>query len=310
MTTGHFGDRLVAAIDQRGTPACVGLDPVVERLPAGLSGEPADAIGSFCLGVIDAVGDVVPVVKPQSACFERYGSAGLKALEMVVSRARELGLLVVLDAKRGDIGASAAHYAAGVAALGADAVTVNAYLGPSGVQPFIEAGLGVFCLVRTSNPDSDEVQAPRLETGETVAERMASMVAALGSGRVGAAGLSSVGAVVGATKAAADGRRLRELLPDAPLLVPGIGAQGGTVEAVRGLLRVNAGTPGAAGVLVTASRSVLYPRAAGAPSWTGAVGAAARRFACDAASLVPGHPSAGPPAGPTPDTGSSREASR
>ncbi len=285
----HFGDRLTEAIDAAGTPACVGIDPVLERIPAGVGGEGVGRVRTFCLGVLDAVAGVVPAVKPQSACFERFGPAGVAVLGEVIGRARELGLVVVLDVKRGDIGTTAAHYAASAVSMGAHAVTVNGYMGPSAVTPFIEAGLGVYVLVRTSNADSGYLQSCRLESGGTAADRMAAMVAELGRDRVGASGLSSVGAVVGVSRETSGGiggigggDGLRGLMPEAPVLVPGVGAQGGTVEDVRPLVRPGR-SGGRAGVLINASRSVLY--ADGPGDWPDRVRSAARAFASDAAVL-------------------------
>lgn len=192
--------------------------------------------------------------------------------------ARSLGFILVLDAKRGDIGISAGHYAAAAARLRADAITVNGYLGPSTLEPYLEHGLGLFVLVRTSNPDSDDVQARRLDDGRTVAGMMADLVAELGRTRRGAGGLSDVGAVVGATKSS-EGRELRARMPDQVFLVPGYGAQGGTAEDVRALLRGDG-----RGVLVTASRSVIYPK--GADDWNKSVRDAARRFAEEVRAVV------------------------
>lgn len=289
----RYVDRLTDALDRVGSPACVGLDPVLERLPEAVRAEhwePVRAVEAFCRGVVDAVAGHVAVVKPQSACFERYGSAGVRALEHVCEHARERGLLVVLDAKRGDIGISAEHYAAAAVHMGADAITVNAYLGPSTVEPYLEAGLGVYVLVRTSNADSDEVQSAGLAAGGTVAELMAGHVRGLGEGsdgggRLGARGLSDAGAVVGATKAS-DGAALRAAMPDAPFLIPGYGAQGGTVEDIGAMCRGGAATAGELGVLVNASRSVLY--AGGGGDWREAVGEAAAGFAAELRALGPG----------------------
>lgn len=284
----HFADRLAGVMDRVGSPVCVGLDPVIERLPEPVRAEhwePVRAIGAFCKGVIDSVADYVGVVKPQSACFERYGSAGVKTLEHTIEHAKARGLVVILDAKRGDIGISAQHYAAAVRHLGADAVTVNAYLGPSTVEPYLDAGLGVFVLVRTSNPDSDEVQARALAGGENVAAMMAGQVRALGRERLGVCGLSDAGAVVGATKAA-DGAVLRGLMPEQVFLVPGYGAQGGNAADVRALLRAGATTAGTCGVVVNASRSVLYPGGAG--DWRDAVAGAARAYAAEVRAILPG----------------------
>ena len=280
----HYGDLLTDAIDKAGTPACVGIDPVLERIPADVGGEGVGRVRTFCLGALDAVAGVVPAVKPQSACFERFGSSGVAVLEDVIGRARDLGLVVVLDVKRGDIGTTAAHYAASAVSMGAHAVTVNGYMGPSAVTPFVEAGLGVYVLVRTSNADSGYLQSCRLESGKTAAERMAEMVVELGRDRVGESGLSSVGAVVGVSRATADEvDGLRDWMPGAPVLVPGVGAQGGTVEDVRPLVRAGR-VGGRVGVLVNASRSVLYVDGPG--DWRGRVRSAAERFASEAAGLL------------------------
>lgn len=296
----HFADRLALAIDKAGSPACVGLDPVVERLPPAITKNAkfpgqADKIEAFCLGVIDACREAgIAAVKPQSACFERFGAAGTRALKVVIRAARQRGLMVVLDAKRGDIGVSAEHYAA--AAFGApgeppahaaDALTVNAYPGFDTIEPYLaHKGRGVFVLVRTSNPGSDDVQAARLQDGRTVAEMMADSVAALGAGRRGERGLSDVGAVVGATKSA-DAAALRKRMPDTVLLVPGYGAQGGSIEDVRPMLRAGAASAGDLGVLVSAGRSVLYPDAGWGSDWRAAVGAAAAVFSGELRSLAP-----------------------
>lgn len=275
MTGQDYSKRLSDAIDRAGTPACVGIDPVLGRLPNKLaSGDDVGRVREFCLGAVEAVAGVVPAIKPQSACYERFGSAGVAVLEAVCARARDLGLLVVLDVKRGDIGSTADHYAGAALGMGVDAVTVNGYMGRSAIEPFIKAGLGVYVLVRTSNPDSDELQAQALASGGTVAARMAAIVHDLG-----------VGAVVGATKSVDEVRSLRALMPDAPVLVPGVGAQGGTIEQVRPLVRAGATTLGQSGVLINASRSVLYPGAGSGP-WQQAVRDAAVAFAADAARVI------------------------
>ncbi len=271
----HASDRLVESIRHAGAPACVGLDPVLEKLPEVVRArhhEATAAIEEFCLGALDAVGEVVGVVKPQSACFERYGAKGVAVLERVCHAARERGLVVILDAKRGDIGISAEHYAAAAVHAGADWITVNAYLGFDTVEPYLAAGLGVFALVRTSNPRSDEVQGLRLEDGRSVAGMMAQQVATLGARHVGAMGLSDVGAVVGATKAS-EGKSLRALMPKQVFLVPGYGAQGGTANDVRALLSDSPETGG--GVVVNASRSVIYAFKPDEANWKGAVARAA-----------------------------------
>lgn len=289
MGVEQFSDRLAAAIDRCGSSACVGLDPVLEKLPAALrtSEEPASAIARFSIGVIDAVAGLAPVVKPQSACFERYGAPGVAALHEVMAHARRRGLLVLLDAKRGDIGVTAEHYAAAAfdGAHGADALTVSGYLGPDTVEPFIRPGKGLFVLVRTSNPGSDAVQSLKLADGRTVGEMMADTVAALGKGRMGARGLSDIGAVVGATKAS-DGRALRQRMPNQVFLVPGYGAQGGTLDDVRELVRAGASRAGDLGVLVNASRSVIY--AFKGEAWEEEIRAAAEGFVRELRGLAEG----------------------
>jgi orotidine-5'-phosphate decarboxylase len=284
----RFSDRLVEAVRSLGAPTCVGLDPVLEKLPTSMrSGDPIAGIEEFCRGVLGAVAGVCPIVKLQSACFERYGGAGVGCLERLIAEARGLGLLVLLDAKRGDIGISAEHYAhAGLGtdeAPRADAMTVSGYLGADAVEPFIRPGRGVFVLVRTSNPGSDGVQSVKLADGRTVAEMMADQVAALGSARLGRHGYSDVGAVVGATKAE-DGRALRARMPKQIFLAPGYGAQGGTADDIRALVDGRPECGG--GVLVTASRSVIYAFDPGDRAWTKAVARAALKFGDEIRAVV------------------------
>jgi orotidine-5'-phosphate decarboxylase len=278
----RFSDRLAAAIDRAGVPACVGIDPVLDKLPPGLRSapEPARAIHDFSVGVCDAVARVVPAVKFQSACYERFGDAGVAALRESIRHARSLGLVVVLDAKRGDIGISAEHYAAAAFTppFDADSLTVSPYLGMDTIEPYLKhAGRGVFVLVRTSNPGSDALQNTRTEAGRTIAQLVGAMVSQLGVSHRGVRGLSDVGAVVGATKPA-DAAALRAAMPDQVFLVPGYGAQGGTVADIRAMIRPSAKAPGDMGVLVTASRSVIYP-AWSSPNWQDDVRAAAKTLA-------------------------------
>ncbi|MEM1186079.1 MAG: orotidine-5'-phosphate decarboxylase [Planctomycetota bacterium] len=288
-----FSDRLAAAIETVNAPLCVGIDPVIEKIPETVrhQREPAAACESFARGVIEAIQGVAAAIKPQAACFERWGTPGWQALERTVLAAREAGLIVVLDAKRGDIGASSAHYAASAASLGADAVTVNAYLGTSGIEPFLSEGLGVFCLVRTSNPDADQIQSQELADGRTVSEAVAGIVAGLGAGHVGERGMSDVGAVVGATQTGSGKRptpeALRGAMPDQVFLTPGLGAQGATAEDLRPLFRSSTTGPADCGVLATASRSVTYPSFEGQDDtgplaerrWIDAVGRESRTLA-------------------------------
>jgi len=313
MSTGeHFADRLSAAIGRCNSVACVGLDPVFEKLPAAVRaahGEPVEAIGAFAAGVLRAVAGLVPAVKFQSACYERYGWQGVRELERGIALAKTLGLVVILDAKRGDIGVSAEHYAfAAFARMGADALTVSPYMGPDTIEPFLaqvgtNAGTGVFVLARTSNPQSDALQSLSVATAgadrgvecgegreQTLATHVGQMIARLGAGRLGACGLSDVGAVVAATKPG-DAAAMRASMPDQVFLIPGYGAQGGAAQDVRDLCRAGQGGPedvARAGVLVTASRSVIYPSAVGwgvgmgvgtgTDAWTASVRSAAERL--------------------------------
>lgn len=280
-------DLLVNAIDHAGSPACIGVDPVFENLPNDLTSLPElEAIEQFSIQMLDAVVSEAQVVKPQSACFERYGSMGYAILEKVVARARDLGLIVILDAKRGDIGSSATHYAVGAADMGANFITVSPYMGPSSIEPFLDVGLGVFSLARTSNPDSDVVQLQELKSGSCVAHGISAMIAQMGQTRLGSSGLSNLGAVVGATKSADDVRALRDLMPNQMLLVPGVGAQGGAVADVKPMTRVGANTAGQLGVIVNASRSVIYASPESNETWLEAINRAASEFATELKSLV------------------------
>ena len=282
----HFADTLAEALERSRAPVCIGLDPVLEKIPqasldatAREGGDDIEALGDFCIGVLHAAHDAgVTVIKPQSACFERHGSAGMAQLERVIAEAHRLDLIIILDAKRGDIGISAEHYAAwAFDHLDAHAVTVSPYLGPDTIEPFFRDGRGIFALVRTSNPESDAVQCPRLDDGRSVAELIADLVRVAGSHRRGGRGLSDVGAVVGATKAA-EAAALRERMPDQVFLVPGYGAQGGTIDDVRRMVRPGARGPGDMGVLVNASRSVIYAKPEAGERWTDAVRAAAEKL--------------------------------
>lgn len=285
----HFSDALAARCDALSSIACVGLDPVLEQLPPQVRAthhDPVAAIRAFCMGIIDAVAPIVPVIKPQSACFERYGSRGVAILEECCHAARNAGLLVLLDVKRGDIGISAEHYAAAAHHCGVHALTVSGYMGPDTIEPFANAHLGVFVLVRTSNPGSDLVQSQPLADRRTVAHLIADHVRDLGASRRGTQGLSDIGAVVGATKAA-DAAALRQRMPDQIFLVPGFGAQGGTASDIAQMVRANTrSSAGSSGVLVNASRSVIYPKASATSDdadWQSRVAAAAKALNADLA---------------------------
>jgi orotidine-5'-phosphate decarboxylase len=283
-----FGDRIAAAVDTKRSQLVVGLDPRPELLPVELRGDvhrsraaAADAVGRFCRGLIDAVAPYVVGVKAQLAYFETLGADGVRAFEDVCDYARAANLLVIADAKRGDIGSTARAYADAYLERRedmpppVDALTVSPYLGSDSIEPFLAAcrrsGNGIFCLVKTSNAGSADLQDAALSDGRRLWHQVAELVDAWGQDLVGERGLSSVGAVVGATypRAVAEARKL---MPQAILLLPGIGAQGGTPADV-----ARAFTSGPASALVPVSRSVIYAfRVDGADWRTAAAGAAAR----------------------------------
>jgi orotidine-5'-phosphate decarboxylase len=261
---GHFADRLTAAVERKGTPLCVGLDPDPVLMPEGLG------VVEFCRGIVDAVEEVAVAVKPQSAFFEAHGAKGWAALAEVCEYAREAGLLVIVDAKRGDVPSTAQAYAAGLAPL-ADAVTVNPYLGHDSLEPFFaHDGLGVFVVVKTSNPGSADIQDLPLADGRPLWQHIAGLVDRWGAASIGTSGLSTVGAVVGATHPEVL-ETVRSLLPRAVLLLPGVGVQGGRPEQLAAAFAA-----GPASALVSASRSVIY--ADGGAGWQEAAAAEAARL--------------------------------
>jgi orotidine-5'-phosphate decarboxylase len=234
-------------------------------------------VAAHCALAIEAVGEQCVGVKLQVACFERLGAAGWRALDQVAAQARDHGLLVIADAKRGDIDVTAAAYAEAffgetetpfgpVPSLGADGLTVNPLLGTDSLIPLVararERGGGLFVLVRTSNPGAADIQGLILADGRSVSDRLAEIVAELGADGLGSSGLTDVGAVVGAT---APGwiEALRERMPHAIFLLPGVGAQGGSIDAL-----APAFTPGRAGGLISVSRGIVgaHERIGGDPT--------------------------------------------
>ncbi|NHD17560.1 MULTISPECIES: orotidine-5'-phosphate decarboxylase [Actinopolyspora] len=229
-----FGQRLGEAIDARG-PLCVGVDPHPALLHAwGLEETPA-ALERFAMTVLEAVAGEVAVLKTQSAFFEAYGSRGIAVLERVVAEARQAGALVIHDVKRGDIGSTMTAYANAYldehSPLAADAITVSPYLGYGSLAPALgiaaQAGRGVFVLARTSNPESAGLQRSSTAEGTTIAQ---SIVDAAAESNAGASPMGHVGVVAGATIRSGE-LDLSEL--NGPVLVPGLGAQGGTVRGLR-----------------------------------------------------------------------------
>ena len=270
-----FGARLAAAVEARGSQVVVGVDPDPARLwpSAGdrapearallevAEGDPrsetAVAVLAHCLALIEAAAPACVAAKPQLAFFEQLGSFGWRALEHVCAHARAHGLLVLADAKRGDVPSTAAAYSRALTGpapgLQADAITANPLMGRDALAPLIdgarERGAGVFLLVRTSNPGADDVLDLVLANGRPLWEQLARMTAELG-GATAPGALADVGAVTGATRPE-HLARMRELMPSTPFLLPGIGAQGGDVAAL-----APAFAPGRAAGLVTASRSI------------------------------------------------------
>ena len=265
-------DKLIEKIIATQNPTCVGLDTQLDYLPdemrAGVMtcGDAAAAILAFNKKLIDSVYDIVPSVKVQVAYYEQYGTAGMQAFLDTVAYAKERGLVVIADCKRNDIGSTAGRYSAAylgetalgeqnVSVAGCDFLTVNAYLGTDGVQPFLDDckkyDRGLFILVKTSNPSSGELQDLKLSDGRTVYECMGDMVEGWGSDMVGAYGYSAVGAVVGATHPA-EAKILRDRLPHTFFLIPGYGAQGGKAEMLKNCFDANG-----RGGIVNNSRGIL-----------------------------------------------------
>ena len=274
----HFSDRLCALVEERQSQVVLGLDPDPANLwpeavaRATLAEPPqedraqltAEAVAHHCGLAIAAAGPSCVAVKPQLACFERLGSHGWAALEQTVAAAHDQGLLVLADGKRGDVSQSAQAYGQAlvgqtdgpfgpVQGLGADAFTANPLLGRDSLEPLLEAadavGAGCFVLVRTSNPGAAEIQDQPVD--RPLRRRLARMVDELGADRVGSSGLSDVGAVTGATRPELL-QELREQMPRAIFLLPGVGAQGGRAEDVGAAF-----APHPAAGLVAASRSIV-----------------------------------------------------
>ncbi len=258
MTT--FGSRLADAIDNRGR-LCVGIDPHPALLESwGLTDSPF-GLEKFALGAVEAVAGTVSVVKPQSAFFERHGSAGIAVLESVIAACHEVGALVLLDVKRGDIGTTAQAYADAylhpASPLAVDAITVSPYLGMGSLDPIIDTALtherGVFVLAMTSNPEGSQFQQATTSDGRTVAGTVLDAVASRNAGQDP---LGSIGVVVGATVALGSappgGEASGRFEVNGPVLVPGYGAQGGSIDDIAAIF---AGAT--RNVLPSSSRAIL-----------------------------------------------------
>ncbi len=291
MEVANFADRLAEAVTRKQSQLAVGLDPRLDLLPMELRGEAvlgraaaASAVARFCKGIVDAVGPYVVAVKPQSAFFEVLGADGFRALEEVCDYARSAGLLVLLDVKRGDIGSTSRAYAEaylepreeGRTPL-ADAITASPYMGHDSVEPFLAAcrrhGAGVFLLLRNSNAGAADIQDLALSDGRPLWNHVAELVREWGEPLIGKEGMSSVGAIVGATypRAVSEARRL---LPTSPMLLLGIGAQGATPADV-----ARAFTAGPASAIVSVSRSVIFAYRDSEADWRDAAAAEAQQLA-------------------------------
>jgi len=252
MNHASFGQRLWQAMAERG-PVCPGIDPHASLLGAWGLPDSADGCERFAMTAVEALAPVASSIKPQSAFFERHGSRGVAVLEKVIAHAREAGCLVILDVKRGDIGTTAQAYADAYldprSPLASDAITASPYLGFGSLQPMLDTAArhnaGVFALALTSNPEAPQFQRARTASGASVAGEV---LAGLRHANGDASPLGSFGAVVGATIGSTE----EDLAINGPLLVPGIGAQGGTVEDVRRIFGASV-----ANVVPTTTREIL-----------------------------------------------------
>ena len=273
-----FIDRLISQIQQKQTPCIVGLDPALERMPEewlkkqGITASSsledcAETIYQYNLMVLDAIADLVPAVKPQSAYYELFGSAGIIALEKTIQAARDRDLLVVLDVKRGDIASTATAYAKSylpsepARLLEADALTIVPYLGKDCIEPFFSEatkwGKGIFVCVKTSNPGAAIVQEQKID-GRYLYEIVADLIKPAADNSIGEFGYSGIGAVVGATYPEA-AQKLRKQLPHSLFLVPGVGAQGGGNEGIKACFNDDG-----MGAVVNSARGIMYPHLYGA----------------------------------------------
>lgn len=265
-------DTLIEKIEQKKNPTVVGLDTSFDYLPDDLRAGVqdfkgvAEAVVAFNKKIVDAVADIVPAVKVQIAYYEMYGVEGLRAFAETCRYAKSKGLIVMADAKRNDIGATAECYAkaylgetavgeCGYTAFDSDFLTVNGYLGSDGIKPFLgwmqKRDKGIFVLVKTSNKSSGELQDLKLENGKTVYEYMGALVEEWGKGCIGRYGYSDVGAVVGATHPV-QAEILRREMPHTFFLIPGYGAQGGTADDLKVCFDKNG-----RGGIVNSSRGIL-----------------------------------------------------
>lgn len=274
----HFADRLTEKIRKKNSAICVGLDPRLEKIPNFIKEKAlkknkdkfkaaSESIVQFNKEIIDAIFDIVPVVKLQIAFYEIFGEEGIRAFRETVEYARSKDLLIIADVKRNDIGSTAEAYAKAYlgeidlfedkkSLFGVDAVTINPFLGWDGVKPFIaeckKNGKGIFILLKTSNPSSGDIQDLYTKDEKRVYEILAHYIESWGADDIGESGYSFVGAVVGAThpKQASE---LRKIMPNSYFLVPGYGAQGGTADDVKKCFDDEG-----LGAIINSSRGIIF----------------------------------------------------
>ena len=273
MPTSHFATRLSEAIRSSGTPLCMGIDPHLSMMP-GLFGDvsiPGDAstvraIEDFTMACLEMAKGRVAAIKPQAAFFEAQGPDGMRVLARLGRAAVDAGMLVIMDAKRNDIGSTNAAYAEAWighdAPFPSDALTVNVFLGMDTLEPLLAradaTGSGLFVLTRTSNPGAGAIQDLDVD-GKPLFHRLAEQLAPIAAARCHTDGGSALGIVAGATWPD-EARALRSILPSSPFLVPGFGAQGaGPADALAGLRRTDAGWDGG---LINSTRGLIFPKAA------------------------------------------------
>ena len=255
-------DKLIDGIIEKKNPSCVGIDPDYDKIPdcyKDKSLSKPQVIYNWACDVIDAVKDIVSVVKPQIAFYEMYGSEGIKVFENIINYAHDNNLVVVDDAKRNDIGNTAKAYAYAhldnKGPFNADFLTVSPFLGSDSIEPFIEEarlnGKVIFVLVKTSNPSSTQI-SEAVNNNDTIMNNLARLVNENGIDIVGRYGYSPIGAVVGATFPD-EAKELRQIMHNNIFLVPGYGAQGGSAKDI-----INCFNDDGLGAIVSSSRGILY----------------------------------------------------
>jgi orotidine-5'-phosphate decarboxylase len=285
--TQHFADRINQHILNKKSPIMLGIDPNFDLMPENMRpivGDREDLknkLWYFCKTLMDQTHDLVCGIKPQSAYFEQYGTDGIEVLAQVLEYARQLDLPILMDAKRGDIGATSEAYSKAYLSptiygsdLESDALTVNPFLGLDTLESFVQSsneGKGIFVLVKTSNPGASFIQDSLIE-GETVSNTLARFVNDSGSDSVGKLRYSNIGAVVGATHPG-DALQLRKIMPKTIFLAPGVGAQGGDIAAIKNLMDSRG-----LGVVVPISRGINYPKLQDGQKWEDLVRTECEKF--------------------------------